>query len=166
MEPRTEKLLSTSTGNASQINSKSLGFCSFGRAFILGISDINMLQNAYLCFNSDENVHRWGIEQAAGSAVGGNLMLELLKEFVGRLMPNDRKVCTSSTVNDLSPNCTFSNDYCNKLSILSSFKEVLAFLGTKTGSLGGGREEQAILVSYEAALNGLGRKDKRPPQAN
>ena len=29
-------------------------------------------------------------------------MLELLKEFVGRLMPNDRKVCTTSTVNDLN----------------------------------------------------------------
>ena len=49
---------------------------------------------------------------------------------------------------------------------MSSSKEVLAFLGTKTGSLGGGREEQAILVSYEAALKGLGRKDKRPPQPN
>ena len=115
MEPRTEKLLSTSTGNASQINSKSLGFCSCGRPFILDISDINMLLNAYLCFISDENVHRWGIEQAAESAVGGNLMLELLKEFVGRLMPNDRKVCSSSTVNDLSLNCTFSNDYCQPI---------------------------------------------------
>jgi len=81
------------------------------------------------------NIHRWGIEKAAESAVGGNLMLELLKEFVGRLMPNDRK-------------------------------EVLAFLGTKTGSLGGGQEEQAILNSYVGALKGLGKKDKRRPQPN
>jgi len=81
------------------------------------------------------NIHRWGIEQAAESAVGGNLMLELLKEFVGRLMPNDRK-------------------------------EVLAFLGTKTGSLGGGQEEQQILNSYIGALKGLGKKDKRRPQPN
>ena len=107
MEPRTKKLLSTSTGNASQINSKSLGFCSFGRPFILDISDINMLLNAYLCFISDENVHRWGIEQAAGSAVGGNLMLELLKEFVGRLMPNDRKVGASESVELESANNCF-----------------------------------------------------------
>ena len=39
-------------------------------------------------------MHRLGIEQAANSALGGNLMLELLKEFVGRMTPNDRKVLT------------------------------------------------------------------------
>ena len=39
-------------------------------------------------------MHRLGIEQAANSALGGNLMLELLKEFVGRMTPNDRKVRT------------------------------------------------------------------------
>jgi len=81
------------------------------------------------------NIHRWGIEQAAEIAVGGNLMLELLKEFVGRLMPNDRK-------------------------------EVLAFLGSKTESLGGGREEQAIFDSYVVALKGVGKKDKRRPHPN
>ena len=40
-------------------------------------------------------MHRVGIEQAANSALGGNLMLELLKEFVGRMTPNDRKVRTN-----------------------------------------------------------------------
>ena len=35
---------------------------------------------------------RHGIEKAAASAVGGNLLLELLKDFVGRLTPNDKKV--------------------------------------------------------------------------
>ena len=41
-------------------------------------------------------MHRLGIEQAANSALGGNLMLVLLKEFVGRMTPNDRKVLTLS----------------------------------------------------------------------
>ena len=49
---------------------------------------------------------------------------------------------------------------------LSLFKEIVAFLGSKTGSMQGGREEQAILDSYSVALNGLGKKDKRRPQAN
>ena len=40
-------------------------------------------------------MHRLGIEQAANSALGGNLMLVLLKEFVGRMTPNDRKVRTN-----------------------------------------------------------------------
>ena len=40
-------------------------------------------------------MHRVGIEQAANSALGGNLMLVLLKEFVGRMTPNDRKVRTN-----------------------------------------------------------------------
>ena len=43
-------------------------------------------------------MHRLGIEQAANSALGGNLMLELLKEFVGRMTPNDRKVRTLNFV--------------------------------------------------------------------
>ena len=43
-------------------------------------------------------MHRLGIEQAANSALGGNLMLELLKEFVGRMTPNDRKVRTFNFV--------------------------------------------------------------------
>ena len=47
-------------------------------------------------------MHRWGIEQAAESAVGGNLMLELLKEFVGRLMPNDRKVRIVDSIDNCS----------------------------------------------------------------
>ena len=80
-----------------KLSAKAWDFVLLGGAVILGRYDIYILKNTHLCFNSDENVHRWGIEQAAGSAVGGNLVLELLKEFVGRLMPNDRKVCTSST---------------------------------------------------------------------
>merc|ERR1711922_71340 len=75
-------------------------------------------------------IHRHGIEKAAASAVGGNLLLELLKDFVGRLTPNDKK-------------------------------EVLAFLGSKTGLFGGGREEQSILASYAAELKGQGKKNKR-----
>ena len=40
---------------SSQIKCKSLGFCSFGGAVILGRYDINILKNTHLHFNSDEN---------------------------------------------------------------------------------------------------------------
>ena len=78
MEPRTGKLLSTFTGDTSQLNCKGLSQNA--------VNSKNESQDWWQC------LHRWGIEQAAEIAVGGNLMLELLKEFVGRLMPNDRKV--------------------------------------------------------------------------
>ena len=41
------------------------------------------------------------------------------------------------------------------------FQEVLAFLGSKKGLFGGGREEQGILDSYAAELKGQGKKNKR-----
>ena len=89
-------------------------------------------------------------------------MLELLKEFVGRLMPNDRKVGALESLKLVQFNLIENWKNANNC----FFKEVLAFLGTKARSLEGGKEEQAIFDSYVVALKGLGKKDKRRPQPN
>ena len=85
MEPRTKKLWSLFTGDVS-LN----WYTSLSYAYLVN----NALHADENDFAITMKMHRLGIEQAANSALGGNLMLELLKEFVGRMTPNDRKVLT------------------------------------------------------------------------
>ena len=89
MEPRTKKLWSLFTGDVS-LN----WYTSLSYAYLVN----NALHADENDFAITMKMHRLGIEQAANSALGGNLMLELLKEFVGRMTPNDRKVRTLNLV--------------------------------------------------------------------